>query len=524
MRGRATPAAGNDGAGPRDGGAEARDESKEAGRVLDILSSPSKTSLRWAGRIRVFPDKMTVKHLPDPPAVAHSPTSANPVSGCQWSLAITDILYFEVVVLSDLGAVAIGVAQKTVPLRSHTGSEGGNNKAFGYVSRDGGIFTGNTRVLENVFRFSTGDVVGCGYRGERGEVYFTRNGQHLKTLNAVTRSLAEGLVPTVTLEGEGTVVRFNLVGPFEYNVHTMAPNDSSNGSRRNLMTPAGAGRGTLRPGTVSKKRAEDELGPYLRCRSQKRVKLLRDKVTFSAIPDGRRSEYVLVFGSRPVPRLSSKDGAGATGSMGRAFYFEVTLASTAQLPHADHPDSLQGADIYVGLAEKTLVGLPGIEDTRSIAVWGASGALLGDDERLLRESVDPQLDPEVLGEEGGVLCLTAGDVLGCGVELESGRAFFTQNGLFAGWAGGSVGGKEDPWRMPYEAELRLYPVVAVKAGGDLVTLNLDHQGTPLRPFVYDLEYLPRLPYPPGPGATVLGGTAVGADDAGGGGWEETGGR
>eukprot|EP00286_Rhodomonas_abbreviata_P013669 CAMPEP_0181329296 /NCGR_PEP_ID=MMETSP1101-20121128/23227_1 /TAXON_ID=46948 /ORGANISM="Rhodomonas abbreviata, Strain Caron Lab Isolate" /LENGTH=86 /DNA_ID=CAMNT_0023438349 /DNA_START=10 /DNA_END=266 /DNA_ORIENTATION=- len=47
-----------------------------------------------------------------------------------------------------------------------------------------------------------------------------------------------------------------------------------------------------------------------------------------------------------------------------------------------------------------------------------------------------------------------------------------------------------PWSVPADPEIRMYPCIAFRHPADVLSCNLDVQGRPLRPFVFDLALLP----------------------------------
>ena len=106
-----------------------------------------------------------------------------------------------------------------------------------------------------------------------GEVFFTKNGRVVKSIDKVPRGAGVAdLVPTISLEGQGTAVRVNPAGNFEY-----IPPSSALAPLASLLTSAK--RAPVERAQV-KKSKEEELGPYLRCcpKAKRHVRLLRDKV------------------------------------------------------------------------------------------------------------------------------------------------------------------------------------------------------------------------------------------------------
>jgi hypothetical protein len=133
-----------------------------------------------------------------------------------------------------------------------------------------------------------------------------------------------------------------------------------------LGVGVGGGQGQ-KGGGGRRKRLDHELGPYLVCKTQKSIKLGRDKVTICRISDGvvtnlQESEHVLVFGRRPVPSYSPMVSPQTPGMKPGLFYFEVTVFL------GDDDDQENGGDVYVGFADRGICGVPGLEDPRSIAV------------------------------------------------------------------------------------------------------------------------------------------------------------
>ena len=106
-------------------------------------------------------------------------------------------------------------------------------------------------------------------------------------------------------------------------------------------------------------------------------------------------------------------------------------------------------------------------------MWGRNGCLLADGAQVARIGAS-KMRPSNQGSHhwggagDGVDCasdcedarfkLTTGTVVGCGILWNIGRAFFTHNGRFSGWAGDDNGG----WTMTNDEGGRLYPCVAIR--------------------------------------------------------------
>ncbi len=194
---------------------------------------------------------------------------------------------------------------------------------------------------------------------------------------------------------------------------------------------------------------------------------------------------------RAVPRYSPHPSSPAHAlNQTDIFYFEVSLVASSSSSELASPSRSAGADVYISFAEKGICGVPGLEDSRSIAVWGRNGKVFWDHDEISRVGVDAILDSDVVGR--AALCMQHGDIVGLGIVASTGRAFLTHNGHFGGWAGRDA----ESWVMPNDPGARLYPCVALKHAGDLVSLNFEVSaaaGKPLRPFVYDLTALPDPP-------------------------------
>jgi hypothetical protein len=283
---------------------------------------------------------------------------------------------------------------------------------------------------------------------------------------------------------------------------------------------------------------EEELGPFLRCsaKAKRHIRYFKDQVTFcrGVHMNDVLTEHTLVFGSTPVPGLVEglrggvdAAGAGGCGSVqgggegdedvwGRGvFYFEVVIGSSAPVhEHYREVGAHHGADVYVGFSEFSIAGIPGIEDYRSIALWGKNGKVFCNEEELPRVAAHEKLDTELCNASNGPfeirepMCFAAGDIVGCGIHLQTQRAFFTLNGLFAGWAGYASaqapswghGGPtpEGEWILPNDENLKMFPVVAFKDREDVLSINMATDGFPQRLMAYNTADLPPLPTGPAP--------------------------
>jgi hypothetical protein len=362
-------------------------------------------------------------------------------------------------------------------------------------------------------------------------------------------------------------VRINYTGDYLYNVPIALPSPGSKQSP-NTNSPVGFGlrgrAGGVGPGievvgvksaaagraiasSVKKLKGfvkEEELGPYLRCsaKAKRHIRYFKDQVTFcrGVHMNDVLTEHTLVFGSTPVPGLvegtrrgGDAAGAGGCGSVvgggegdaivsGRGvYYFEVVIGSSAPLQeHYKEVGAHHGADVYVGFSEFSIAGIPGIEDYRSIALWGKNGKVFCNEEELPRVAAHEKLDTELCNATNGPfeirepMCFSAGDIVGCGIHLQTQRAFFTLNGLFAGWAGYASaqapswghGGTtpEGEWILPSDENLKMFPVVAFKDREDVLSINMATDGFPQRLMAYNTADLPPLPIGPAPEPQFVG--------------------
>ena len=333
-----------------------------------------RSNVRKAARIKMFADASTFMVSED------SGGERGPAS-LQCTVPLSHCCYFEVAILSmeSGGTVCVGAASKSAGLKTRLGSSGGLHKSFGYLSRDGALFVGVATEDSKTMAYSAADIVGCGYTEGKGELYFTKNGRVVKALSGLQRSPGE-LVPTITLEGVGTVVRINYSGNFEFTVPASSP---GKGLGRGAIAATGGGGalevvgfksspGGRSPLAKPRQRREDELGRFLRCSAtaKKHVKLHKDQVTFWRQPymNSYLSDHTLVFGTVVVPTHELADAAGVGSGLlgdGHVYYFEVAIGSSAPVDEAYREvGAFHGADVYIGFAETSLAGLPGIEDYR----------------------------------------------------------------------------------------------------------------------------------------------------------------
>ncbi|GET93735.1 ubiquitin-protein ligase, putative [Leishmania tarentolae] len=149
------------------------------------------------------------------------------VAPCTWTKSVRKeaaSYYYEVYVI-DLyqgGYVSVGLGPADYSLSQMPGWD---PDSFAYDGLEGAVYTNrNARVIGSTF--GMGDVVGCGWDREAGEIFWTRNGKSVHSVKALMTS--EELRPLIGMKGKGCVqVNFGA-RPFVYqNWPVRALKDSS---------------------------------------------------------------------------------------------------------------------------------------------------------------------------------------------------------------------------------------------------------------------------------------------------------
>lgn len=113
--------------------------------------------------------------------------------------------YFETEVLSSdfLSNICIGLATESL---SSISMPGHVINSVGFSSKHGQLYcNGNLTNYSSDFRFSTRDVVGCGYFPQAQMVLFTKNGRRVAYLPFNFISDNESLYPTIASSGPSTI-------------------------------------------------------------------------------------------------------------------------------------------------------------------------------------------------------------------------------------------------------------------------------------------------------------------------------
>lgn len=168
---------------------------KKYGNFLKV--SPSKTEVTYVGSGRHSNDVGAIQ--------SEYPVPTNRL-----------IYYYELRVLDAgrSGCIAIGFTDGIAKLSRQPGWE---PNSYGYHGDDGHKFHGNGSGEVYGPTFTTGDVVGAGIHLEKGEVFFTKNGQWLGV--AFYNVCRVSLFPTIGLHSKGERVQVNFgSSTFLYNV------------------------------------------------------------------------------------------------------------------------------------------------------------------------------------------------------------------------------------------------------------------------------------------------------------------
>jgi Ran-binding protein 9/10 len=131
------------------------------------------------------------------------------------------IYYFEVTVLNrkrDDTTIGIGFSSKSVSLSRVPGWE---PESWGYHGDDGNIYASQNVGKSYNATFGAGDCIGCGINFNKGQAFFTRNGQYLGVAFSQIKGNSK-LYPSVGLKrpGEHIWANFGQV-PFQFSIDNL---------------------------------------------------------------------------------------------------------------------------------------------------------------------------------------------------------------------------------------------------------------------------------------------------------------
>lgn len=127
------------------------------------------------------------------------------------------LYYFEIKLISKgkEGQTGIGLSSEQVSL---TKLPGWSRESYGYHGDDGAAYNGDGRGLPYGPKYTTDDVIGCGYNLVEGKCFFTKNGLNLgKAFEDIPSNIS--YYPTVGLKTPGEEIRVNFgQEKFVYNI------------------------------------------------------------------------------------------------------------------------------------------------------------------------------------------------------------------------------------------------------------------------------------------------------------------
>lgn len=170
-------------------------------RRWDSTQASSYLELHPNGLIVTFKKNASIQGDKDPSGVVRS-DSHIPAS--------VGTYYFEVRILHGHR----GVHTMGVGLSKHGGElnrmPGWDPNCYGYHGDDGNFFSACGHGTAYGPRFGTGDVIGCGMDTTLNEVFFTKNGKHLRVAHTCKPGELDSMYPTVGLKtpGERLFVNF----------------------------------------------------------------------------------------------------------------------------------------------------------------------------------------------------------------------------------------------------------------------------------------------------------------------------
>jgi len=174
---------------------------KECDPLEEVQEPPKLNYLtkRCGATVLVENSSLTVRYIGGDMAITGVVQALAPIAtNVTWS-------YFEVLIVSGgtRGTIGIGFACQNYPLDQQPGWQ---TESYAYHGDDGNKFSNGEH---NRFgpRFTTGDIIGCGYNNVTKEIFYTKNGQFV---GVAFENCPNSLYPTVALASPGERIHVNF--------------------------------------------------------------------------------------------------------------------------------------------------------------------------------------------------------------------------------------------------------------------------------------------------------------------------